>query len=152
MKRKSKLFTKKKNSLFAFLVLLIAVFVVPRLDLLNDASVTTSSTEADVKIVFPSDRFPETAKHIKDAIAAGESPICTIDRDGAEENRKESLKGIATKKGYDRDEWPMAMCAEGGAGADIAYITPSDNRGAGSWVGNQLEKYTDGTRVEFVVE
>ncbi|WNS43881.1 NucA/NucB deoxyribonuclease domain-containing protein [Paenibacillus sp. MMS20-IR301] len=103
-----------------------------------------------VQLEFPAERYPETAKHIQDAIKSGESAICTINRENAEENRKESLKGIPTKKGYDRDEWPMAMCAEGGAGADIEYITPSDNRGAGSWVGNQLEDFADGTRVEFM--
>ena len=113
----------------------------------------TPSSPSDANVVqleFPSDRYPETAKHIQDAIASGESSTCTINRDQAEENRSKSLKGIPTKKGYDRDEWPMAMCEEGGEGADIEYITPSDNRGAGSWVGNQLEDYADGTRVEFI--
>lgn len=114
-------------------------------------SSSTSNSEV-VQLTFPSDRYPETAKHIQDAIAKGESATCTIDREQAEENRKESLKGVPTKKGYDRDEWPMAMCQEGGTGADIKYITPSDNRGAGSWVGNQLEDYADGTRVEFIFE
>ncbi|KUP23575.1 NucA/NucB deoxyribonuclease domain-containing protein [Paenibacillus sp. DMB5] len=118
----------------------------------NGQSVTTPSTGGSevVQLVFPSDRYPETAEHIQEAIRNGESAICTINRGDAEENRKESLKGVPTKKGYDRDEWPMAMCAEGGAGADIEYITPADNRGAGSWVGNQLEGYADGTRVEFM--
>ncbi|MNW45477.1 Sporulation-specific extracellular nuclease precursor [compost metagenome] len=101
---------------------------------------------------FPSSRYPETGAHIRDAIAAGHSAVCTIDRDGAEENRKESLKGYPTKKGYDRDEWPMAMCAEGGVGADIRYITPSDNRGAGSWVSHQLDEYANGTKVRFIVK
>lgn len=128
------------------------IFVLPRLDLLKEDSTPSSATTADYIIHVPSDRYPETAKHIKDAIAAGESAICTIDREGAEENRKASLKDIPTKKGYDRDEWPMAMCAEGGEGADIAYITPSDNRGAGAWVSNQLENWPDGTRVEFKIE
>lgn len=113
---------------------------------------TTVSTDGTVQLDFPEDRYPETGKHIKDAVEAGASAVCTIDRDGAEENRKESLDDIPTKKGYDRDEWPMAMCAEGGSGADIEYITPSDNRGAGSWVGNQLDDYPDGTRVEFIVK
>ncbi|MEK3942238.1 NucA/NucB deoxyribonuclease domain-containing protein [Paenibacillus sp. FSL H3-0310] len=111
---------------------------------------SSPSDSSVVQLTFPSDRYPETAKHIQDAIAKGESATCTINREQAEENRKESLKGIPTKKGYDRDEWPMAMCEEGGIGADIEYITPSDNRGAGSWVGNQLEDYADGTRVEFM--
>lgn len=106
----------------------------------------------EVTLNFPTDKYPETSAHIKAAIAKGESGICTIDRAGADENRGESLKGIPTKEGYDRDEWPMAMCAEGGAGADVEYVESSDNRGSGSWVGNQLEAYTDGTRVLFVID
>jgi hypothetical protein len=46
----------------------------------------------------------------------------------------------------------MAMCAEGGTGADVRYISPKDNRGAGSWVSHQLEYYPDGTKVRFVVK
>lgn len=105
----------------------------------------------DVVLEFPADRYPETAAHIQDAIRKGHSNICTIDRDGAEENRGESLKGIPTKEGFDRDEWPMAMCREGGKGAHIAYIDPSDNRGAGSWVSHHTRDYPDGTRIKFVV-
>lgn len=106
----------------------------------------------DIKIDFPKDKYPETAEHIKEAIKKGESNLCTIDRDGAEENRKKSLEGIPIKKGYDRDEWPMAMCAEGGTGADIMYISPSDNRGAGSWFSHKLSEYPDGTKVKVVVD
>jgi hypothetical protein len=113
---------------------------------------TTVTSEGTVQLIFPADRYPETAKHIKDAVKNGHAATCTIDRGGADENRKLSLRGIETKKGFDRDEWPMAMCAEGGEGADIEYISPSDNRGAGSWVGNQLEEYPDGTLVEFIFE
>src|SRR5690606_10675405 len=105
----------------------------------------------DVVLEFPADRFPAVAAHIASAILAGESAICTIDRDGADQRREQSLAGIPTRDGYDRDEWPMAMCAEGGAGASVAYIDPAENRGAGSWVGSQLEKYPDGTKVKFVV-
>ena len=59
---------------------------------------------AEYTLEFPSSRYPETGTHIKDTIAAGHSVICTIDRDETEENRKESLKGVPTKKGNDRDE------------------------------------------------
>ncbi|CAM2882593.1 NucA/NucB deoxyribonuclease domain-containing protein [Paenibacillus taichungensis] len=111
-----------------------------------------SKGSVDHTITFPAERYPETANHIKTAIKAGHSDVCTIDRSGAEGNRDLSLKGVPVKKGKDRDEWPMAMCAEGGAGADIQYISPKDNRGAGSWVGNQLSTYPDGTRVKFVVK
>ncbi|MEC0234090.1 NucA/NucB deoxyribonuclease domain-containing protein [Paenibacillus kribbensis] len=116
------------------------------------ATPVTQVSEDKVKLEFPSDRYPETAQHIKEAIAAGKSSVCTIDRDGAEQNRDESLKGVPTRKGKDRDEWPMAMCAEGGEGADIKYISPKDNRGAGSWVGHKLDDYEDGTKVEFIVK
>ncbi|WP_433581685.1 NucA/NucB deoxyribonuclease domain-containing protein [Paenibacillus amylolyticus] len=116
----------------------------------NPFAGTTKSV--DHTITFPSERYPETANHIKAAIKAGHSDVCTINRNGAEGNRDLSLKGVPVKKGKDRDEWPMAMCAEGGTGADIQYITPKDNRGAGSWVGNQLSTYPDGTRVKFVVK
>jgi hypothetical protein len=116
----------------------------------SDPNQATSTYKATLN--FPADKYPETAAHIKAAIAKGESAVCTIDRTGADQNREESLKGIPTKEGYDRDEWPMAMCAEGGTGADIEYVTPTDNRGAGSWVSNQLQAYTDGTRVLFVID
>ncbi|OKP97499.1 NucA/NucB deoxyribonuclease domain-containing protein [Paenibacillus sp. P46E] len=136
-------------SLIIVLLLLVAAYWFEEKGPLPGSQSTTGDTDV-VQLVFPSDRYPETARHIQDAIRSGESSICTIDRQEAEENRKESLKGIPTKKGYDRDEWPMAMCEEGGSGADIEYITPKDNRGAGSWVGNQLDELPDGTRVEFM--
>jgi hypothetical protein len=106
----------------------------------------------DVALYFPSERYPQTGAHIRDAIASGQSAICTIERTKTDERRKKSLAPYPSKRGYDRDEWPMAMCREGGSGADIRYIKPADNRGAGSWVGNQLEDYPDGTRVKFIVK
>lgn len=115
------------------------------------ATKQTDPDEYDYILDFPSDSYPETALHIYNAIENGHSDVCTIDREGADENRKQSLKGIQTQSGYDRDEWPMAMCQEGGEGADIAYISPSDNRGAGSWVGNQLSAYENGEKVLFIV-
>ncbi|WDZ59682.1 NucA/NucB deoxyribonuclease domain-containing protein [Paenibacillus polymyxa] len=122
-------------------------------DFKEKALLTWELTSADtVKLEFPSAKYPETAQHIKQAIATGKSSVCTIDRDGANHNRDLSLKGVPTKKGKDRDEWPMAMCAEGGEGADIKYISPKDNRGAGSLVGHKLEEYKDGTKVEFIIK
>lgn len=111
-----------------------------------------SNGEYDIVLKFPADRYPETGAHIQDAIKKGHSEICTLDREGAEENREKSLQGIPTREGYDRDEWPMALCREGGKEAHIAYIDPSDNRGAGSWVSHEVEQYKDGTRVKFVVK
>ncbi|MBD2861492.1 MULTISPECIES: NucA/NucB deoxyribonuclease domain-containing protein [Paenibacillus] len=148
MKKKPKTLTVV---LFGLLALLF--FYKPELlSFLTSETAPSHDEEAAYTIYFPSDRFPETAEHIRIAVERGKSSICTIDRKGADENRKESLKGVPTKPNLDRDEWPMAMCAEGGAGADIMHISPSDNRGAGSWVSNQLEKYADGTKVRIVVK
>lgn len=103
-------------------------------------------------IEFPSSKYPETGAHIKEAIEKGKTDICTIDRKGATDRRKQSLAGIPTKKGYDRDEYPMAMCKEGGSGADIKYIKPADNRGAGSFIGNKVDHLPDGSQVKIVVK
>lgn len=135
-------------SIIAILSLLVAVYEV----LVPEKTSTKKTTTYDQILEFPKERYPETGKHITDAIKEGHSEMCTIDRNGAADRRKLSLSPYPTKKGYDRDEWPMAMCKEGGKGAHIEYISPADNRGAGSWVGNKLDKYPDGTRVKFEVK
>ncbi|NIK72317.1 NucA/NucB deoxyribonuclease domain-containing protein [Paenibacillus sp. BK720] len=140
------------KKLLAIIAVAIMIYVVPHLDDWQGQPSTEPASLSSYTLEFPADRYPETAEHIREAMASGESKVCTIDRENAEENRKESLKDIPAKKGYDRDEWPMAMCKEGGEGADIAYIAPSDNRGAGAWVSNQLDTFPDGTRVEFIVK
>ncbi|HEX6291760.1 MAG TPA: RHS repeat-associated core domain-containing protein [Herpetosiphonaceae bacterium] len=102
-------------------------------------------------VQIPRSRYPETAKHIEDAQAAGHPSELTIDRGGAKANRSESLKGHPTVPGKDRDEYPPAMFREGGSGASVRPINPSDNRGAGSCMSHQCSAYPDGTRVRIEV-
>ncbi|AXY11570.1 sporulation protein (plasmid) [Bacillus thuringiensis LM1212] len=118
----------------------------------NHAKQTSGSQDVAQVIEFPSSKYPETGAHIKEAIKKGKTDICTIDRKGAADRRKQSLAGVPTKKGYDRDEYPMAMCKEGGSGADIKYIKPADNRGAGSFIGNKVDNLPDGAQVKIVVK
>lgn len=120
----------------------------------NQTSTTqTSQNQSYDKVIYiPSDRYPETAEHVKEAEAKGKSSICTIDRKDVTEHRKQSLAGVATKPGYDRDEYPLAMCKEGGQGADIQLVHSSDNRGEGSWVSHQLRGLPDGTKVLIKVK
>lgn len=141
----------------ALLAVLLLVTACTRVDDASVASSTPAGSVASqgpissvVDLQFPVDRYPYTGKHIQDAIKAGHSDTCTINREGAKANRALSLKGVPTKQGFDRDEWPMAMCAEGGKGADIEWVPLSDNRGAGSWVGGKLRDLPDGTKVRFV--
>lgn len=58
-----------------------------------------SASLYDKVLYFPLSRYPETGDHIRDAIAEGHSDICTIDRDGADKRREESLKGIPNEAG-----------------------------------------------------
>ncbi|MGH3391572.1 MAG: putative T7SS-secreted protein [Actinomadura sp.] len=116
-------------------------------------------------VLIDEERYPESADHIRDAQTGtiwrgdqshGGHPLpseVTIDRDGADQNRRESLRGIPSRgsDGLDRDEYPPAMFEEGGYGASVKYIDSSDNRGAGSSMGHQTEAYDDGTKVEIVV-
>ena len=105
----------------------------------------------DVEVTISKSEYPETCSHIEDAINKGHEQFVTIDRKMAASNRAESLSGVPTKPGFDRDEWPMAMFSEGGKGADIRYINPSDNRGAGSAIGSALKEYPDGTIVKIII-
>lgn len=142
------------------ILLWMSCFFLISMILLSACSMPSTSKEtsnqttetSNVTVTFPSDKYPSVADHIRDAIKKGKPNTCTIDRNGAEQNREESLKNVPTKKGYDRDEFPMAMCEEGGKGADIRYIKPKENRGAGSWFSNKVKNYPDGTVVTIEVK
>lgn len=113
---------------------------------------TFSNKEYDIEIAMPRYKYPESAKHIEDAINSGHPKILTISRNMAKERRKESLKGILKVKGKDLDEYPFAMTEEGGKGASIRPISPSDNRGSGSYLGHQLRKHPNGTKFKIKIE
>lgn len=143
---------KKLSSLISIVLLAVGVYWLKGTGLPTKTPEENPPSSAMITLQFPTERYPQTAQHIKEAIRSGKSAICTIDREGAEQNRKHSLASVPARKGYDRDEWPMAMCEEGGKGANVKYIAPKDNRGAGSWVSHQLDEYEDGTRVKFVIK
>jgi uncharacterized protein RhaS with RHS repeats len=111
----------------------------------------SKSKTHDYELRLSKSKYPETFGHIDDAIKSGKSRIVTIDRSGADANRSASLKNYPTKRKLDRDEWPMAMFREGGDGASVRYINPSDNKGAGSSIGKALENLPDGTRVKITI-
>jgi hypothetical protein len=146
------MFMKKYLTLIALPVLLIAGCTVEKQN--TAGSLSTSDTHiGQAKIVYlPSSRYPVTAKHILAAEKSGAPKMCTIDRKDVKIHRKESLAGYLTKPGYDRDEFPMAMCKEGGYHANIMYVPASDNRGAGAWISHQLRGLPDGTAVEILVK
>jgi len=97
-------------------------------------------------------KSPQSALHIIDAQAAGHPYILTIDRMGAKKRRAASLRGIPTRRGEDRDEYPPAVFAEGGEGASVRYIPANDNRSAGAQIGNQLKSRPDGCNILLTTE
>ena len=111
-----------------------------------------ASKEVDKVVKLPSSKYPESAAHARDAQAAGHPDVLTIDRPGAPGNRGESLKGIDKVPGKQLDEYPPAMFKEGGAGASVRPVTPSDNMGAGACIGNQCRGLPDGATVRIEVE
>jgi hypothetical protein len=63
------------------------------------------------------DKHHHVIDHAFDARRAGHPRILHIRRQEADANRRASLRGIPTRRGYDRDEYPPALSDEGGRGA-----------------------------------
>ena len=83
---------------------------------------------ADYKITLSREKYPESAKHIKAL-----------------------LKGISKVPGKDLDEYPFAMCKEGGKGAHVRAVKRSDNRGSGSFIGHKLRGFPDGATFDIII-
>lgn len=101
---------------------------------------------------MPKDRWTEAVQHAVDAMKNGHPNTYTIDRPGASARRSQSLKDYPKETGFDRDEWPTAVFNEGGQGASIRYIFPSDNKGLGAYLRNQIAPYDNGTKVKIKIE
>lgn len=92
----------------------------------------------------------ETISHERDAVRNGSARILHWDPADAVAHRAASLRGVPTRPGFDRDEYPPAATQEGGAGADVRYISPADNRSAGSRMGAQMRAFCPGQA--FILE
>ncbi len=109
------------------------------------------STPVAKIITISKSRYPESAQHIEDAVAAGQPDILTIDRPNTQSRRRDSLRNTEIKPGLDRDEYPPALFQEGGDGASVRHINPSDNRGSGACIGAQCRGLPDGTKIKIEV-
>lgn len=102
-----------------------------------------------VEVGISATRYPRVLAHIDAAVRAGWPRVLRIRRDGADTRRDRLLRGIPTRPGYDRDEWPMAM-ARADWRAHVAYVPSGENRGAGASVGLKLRRWCDGVRFTVV--
>jgi RHS repeat-associated protein len=116
----------------------------------SKSKVVGGTTHVTVQIpISKKTNFYKTARHMRRAVKRGHPTTLTINRPGAAANRALSLKGVKTKSGKDRDEYPPAMFTQGGTGAHIRHIKSGDNRSMGAHLGNVLSSYSDGTQVKF---
>lgn len=90
--------------------------------------------------------------HAWDTIDKGHPQVLHLDREGADENRQQSLRGIPTKPKHDRDEYPPAVSREGGRGAHVRYVGSRENRSAGSVMGRQLRRFCNGQAFQYEQE
>jgi RHS repeat-associated protein len=112
----------------------------------NPAPGTATQTPKDVYI-DPA-KYPASAGHAADAIKAGQPDVLTVNRPGADANRAAATAGHPTQPTTDRDEYPPAVTAEGGAGASVKNIPSSDNRGAGGSLGQQIKDVPNGGQIK----
>ncbi|MEU6642738.1 NucA/NucB deoxyribonuclease domain-containing protein [Saccharomonospora sp. NPDC046836] len=119
-----------------------------------------------LEVYLDTERHQHSLQHINEArdgkiwsgnhYTPGEPKLdpLTVERDEAKSRRNASLRGIpygweVGLPRHDRDEYPLAMTEEGGAGASVKHIPRSDNRSAGSTIGHQTSNLSDGDR--FVI-
>lgn len=102
-----------------------------------------------MSIGISSTKFPAILAHIRGAIRRGWPRTLTLHRQGASARRARLLRGVPTKQGYDRDEWPMAF-ARRSYEADVEYVPSGQNRGSGAVIGVKLRRYCGGTRFRVV--
>lgn len=98
----------------------------------NNSTVTKPDT---IPFFIKESRYPQIYNHHKDAITLLNKPTyLTYDSDkkNAEIRRKQSLQPWERKSLLDRDEYPYATTFEGGYGASISYVEPSQNRRHGA--------------------
>jgi hypothetical protein len=106
-------------------------------------------TRGVVSVGLSRTRYPAVLAHIRAAVARGWPAVTRIHRAGAERRRDRALAGIPTRRGQDRDEWPMAMARRTWR-TDVAYVPSGQNRGAGAVVSIKLGRYCDGQRFRVV--
>lgn len=120
-------------------------------DLADVDTDTCATCPCQRAVVISRAASPQAAQHIQDAQAAGYPSVLTYDPAGRPARRRAALAGIPTVAGMDRDEYPPAVFAEGGAEASVRHIPLSDNRSAGGQMSAQLAGATPGCKITMTV-
>ncbi len=117
------------------------------------------------RLVFSRAKYPNIRRHVIRAIRKGWPRIMVLNRPGAKDRRARLLRGILTRFGFDRDEYPAAVgrgrpngtsraLVRGtnplGWKADVMYVRSRENRSHGSVLGSKLRRFCNGTRFRYV--
>lgn len=111
----------------------------------DTAATAASCTRSNRTVIINLDnrRHRPILRHVWAATRRGHPEHLHLDRAGADARRRAALRGIPTRPGLDRDEYPPAVSRQGGAGASVRYVDASINRSAGAVMGAQLRPYCD---------
>jgi hypothetical protein len=112
-------------------------------------------------VSFSATKYPHIRAHFLAALGRGWPGTLVVDRVGADARRERLLRGLATRSGWDRDEYPPAVGRGMGPGltaghdprgwkADVRYVPSAENRSHGSTLGIKLRRFCDGTRFRYV--
>jgi hypothetical protein len=96
-------------------------------------------------------RYPSAAAHALDAQRSVGGFLGRINRTGTAQRRASALRGVAVRDGLDRDEWPPAFLRSDRSPVSVNHIDPTDNRGAGSSLRNQLAGLPDRSFVFLLI-
>ena len=126
---------------------------------------TCTRPRAVQPLVFSRAKYPNIRRHVIRAVRKGWPRVMVLNRPGAESRRKRLLRGILTRLGFDRDEYPAAVgrgrpngksralvrgTSPRGWKADVTYVRSGENRSHGSSLGSQLRRFCNGTRFRYV--
>ena len=115
------------------------------------AEASCTRTRRVVRVTLDREKYRAVLRHMRRAVRDGWPRVLRLNRGGADQRRDRLLDDnrYPTRRGMDRDEWPMAFARRSWR-ADVAYVPSSQNRGAGASLGNQLRAYCDGVRFKVV--
>ena len=113
------------------------------------------------QVGFSATKYPNIRRHFLKAIRSGWPATLVVDRRGTDARRDRLLANVATKDGYDRDEYPPAMGRGRGSEAltrganpvgwmaSVMLVPSSENRSHGSVMGIKLRRFCSGTRFSY---
>ena len=88
------------------------------------------------EIIIDASKSPDSAKHLED-FGVTDKPL-PVNRAEVAKRRRDAVKNLESKPGFDRDEAPPAVLRRNDDPVSVRHVPASDNRSAGAQIGNQI--------------